>query len=220
MLESLAELRSNGLLSEEAVEGLKQSVLEDEFNAGVSAGTTQKSPGGSSLPIPRLSQQTSDAVGAQWESTRRLPLGAFRSWASFWENRIMPLGPLTKICLCLIAFAVLAAIGSGIVGCLRTEEAPVVRVPDLICSNLQSAQDRVERIGHGFLTESKDGSGGGRMQLWDRNWTVVDQSPKPGTIHDKPGAAMRLTLYVLKHKYYGDGSEERHQGLGLNEICG
>jgi hypothetical protein len=31
MLEQLAELRENGLLSEEAVEGLKQRVLEDEF---------------------------------------------------------------------------------------------------------------------------------------------------------------------------------------------
>ena len=36
MLERLAELRSNGLLSEEAVESLKQRVLEDEFNAGIS----------------------------------------------------------------------------------------------------------------------------------------------------------------------------------------
>ena len=36
MLEQLAELRSNGLLSEEAVESLKQRVLEDEFNAGIS----------------------------------------------------------------------------------------------------------------------------------------------------------------------------------------
>ena len=36
MLERLAELRSNGLLSEEAVESLKQRVLEDEFNAGLS----------------------------------------------------------------------------------------------------------------------------------------------------------------------------------------
>jgi hypothetical protein len=36
MLEQLAELHSSGLLSEEAVEGLKQRVLEDEFNAGIS----------------------------------------------------------------------------------------------------------------------------------------------------------------------------------------
>ena len=36
MLERLAEIRSNGLLSEEAVESLKQRVLDDEFNAGVS----------------------------------------------------------------------------------------------------------------------------------------------------------------------------------------
>lgn len=36
MLERLAELRGNGLLSEEAVEGLKQRVLEDEFNPDIS----------------------------------------------------------------------------------------------------------------------------------------------------------------------------------------
>jgi 6-phosphogluconolactonase/glucosamine-6-phosphate isomerase/deaminase len=42
MLERLAELRNSDLLSEEAVEDLKQRVLEDEFNVGVSGGTTQK----------------------------------------------------------------------------------------------------------------------------------------------------------------------------------
>jgi len=36
MLERLAELHSSGLLSEDAVEGLKQRVLEDEFNPGIS----------------------------------------------------------------------------------------------------------------------------------------------------------------------------------------
>ena len=35
-LERLAELHSSGLLSEDAVEGLKQRVLEDEFNPGIS----------------------------------------------------------------------------------------------------------------------------------------------------------------------------------------
>ena len=42
MLERLAELRNSGSLSEEAVEDLRQRVLEDECNAGVSRGTTQK----------------------------------------------------------------------------------------------------------------------------------------------------------------------------------
>ncbi len=34
-MERLAELRNSDLLFEEAVEDLKQRVLEDEFNAGV-----------------------------------------------------------------------------------------------------------------------------------------------------------------------------------------
>ena len=42
MLESLAELRNSDLLSEEAVEDLKQRVLEDEFNAGVSGEQPRK----------------------------------------------------------------------------------------------------------------------------------------------------------------------------------
>ena len=42
MLERLAELRNSVLLFEETVEDLKQRVLEDEFNVGVSGGTTQK----------------------------------------------------------------------------------------------------------------------------------------------------------------------------------
>ena len=36
MLERFAELRNSDLLSEEAVEDLKQRVLEDEFNPGIS----------------------------------------------------------------------------------------------------------------------------------------------------------------------------------------
>ena len=53
-MERLAELRNRDLFFEEAVEDLKQRVLEDEFNVGVSGGTTQKAhrkQGGQPLTI-------------------------------------------------------------------------------------------------------------------------------------------------------------------------
>ena len=54
-----------------------------------------------------------------------------------------------------------------------------VTVPDVVGMNLQSAQERLRALGLG--TSSSDATGQGRMQLWDRNWEVVGQSPAAGT---------------------------------------
>lgn len=53
-----------------------------------------------------------------------------------------------------------------------------VTVPDVVGMNLQSAQERAL----GLRTSSSDATGQGRMQLWDRNWEVVGQSPAAGTL--------------------------------------
>ncbi|MGK8502245.1 PASTA domain-containing protein [Nocardia asiatica] len=46
--------------------------------------------------------------------------------------------------------------------------------------NLQDAQDAIQAAGV-FFSRSEDATGKGRMQLLDRNWIVVAQSPAPGS---------------------------------------
>ena len=66
-------------------------------------------------------------------------------------------------------------------------------MPDVICMGLQAAQDEIQDHGV-FGSKSKDASGDGRRQLWDRNWIVVGQEPEPG---DKIGE-FDAVLYVVK----------------------
>ena len=66
-------------------------------------------------------------------------------------------------------------------------------MPDLVCFDLQAAQDEIQDRGV-FFSRSEDASGDGRRQLWDRNWVVVDQDPAPGT----PIGERDAVLYVLK----------------------
>jgi hypothetical protein len=67
------------------------------------------------------------------------------------------------------------------------------RMPDVVCMDLQAAQDEIQDRGV-FLSRSEDASGEGRRQIWDRNWVVVDQSPQPG----EPIGERDAILYVLK----------------------
>jgi hypothetical protein len=67
------------------------------------------------------------------------------------------------------------------------------RMPDVVCMDLQAAQDEIQDRGV-FLSRSEDASGRGRRQIWDRNWVVVDQSPQPG----EPIGERDAILYVLK----------------------
>jgi hypothetical protein len=53
------------------------------------------------------------------------------------------------------------------------------RMPDLVCMNLQAAQDEIQDHGV-FFSKSVDASGKGRRQILDRNWIVVAQQPAAG----------------------------------------
>lgn len=53
-------------------------------------------------------------------------------------------------------------------------------MPNVVCMNLQEAQDEIQDHGV-FYSKSEDATGAGRMQLIDRNWVVVAQRPAPGT---------------------------------------
>jgi len=52
-------------------------------------------------------------------------------------------------------------------------------MPDVVCQNLQDAQDEIQRAGV-FFSRSDDASGHARSQVIDRNWVVVAQTPAAG----------------------------------------
>jgi hypothetical protein len=53
-------------------------------------------------------------------------------------------------------------------------------MPNVVCMNLQQAQDTIQTTGV-FFSRSQDGTGQGRSQFIDSNWVVVAQTPPPGT---------------------------------------
>ncbi|MET7424023.1 PASTA domain-containing protein [Dactylosporangium sp. NPDC005555] len=67
-------------------------------------------------------------------------------------------------------------------------------VPDVMCMNLQEAQDKLKTAG--YPSTSKDHTSQGRRQVLDRNWLVVAQSPKAGTAAAKD---TRVTVEVVKY---------------------
>jgi ABC-type glycerol-3-phosphate transport system substrate-binding protein len=60
-----------------------------------------------------------------------------------------------------------------------SSEAKSIEVPDVEGVDHQLAQATMQAAGLYNLTE-EDASGEDRSLLWDRNWTVVTQSPKAG----------------------------------------
>ncbi|GAA4390695.1 PASTA domain-containing protein [Tsukamurella soli] len=53
-------------------------------------------------------------------------------------------------------------------------------MPDVVCMNLQAAQNRIHQAGV-FFSRSTDATGRGRHQILDRDWIVVAQTPAAGT---------------------------------------
>lgn len=56
-----------------------------------------------------------------------------------------------------------------------------IKVPDVVGLDHQLAQDTMQAAGLYNLSED-DASGEGRLLIWDRNWTVVEQSPAAGSM--------------------------------------
>lgn len=67
-------------------------------------------------------------------------------------------------------------------------------VPNVVCKDLQSAQDALQEAGF-FVLASTDATGQNRQQVVDRNWVVVSQSVAAG---ERPEPATRVTLGVVK----------------------
>lgn len=70
-----------------------------------------------------------------------------------------------------------------------------IKVPKVIGMNHQTAQDTLQSQGFYLMTEV-DSTGAARLILWDRNWQVIRQSPKPGTLVDPDSTT--VTLYSDK----------------------
>jgi len=68
-------------------------------------------------------------------------------------------------------------------------------VPEVVCTDLQTAQDRLQAAGFTHL-RSVDGSGQGRMQIVNRNWIVVSQSVNAGS---RPPTDTVIVLTVVKY---------------------
>ncbi|MCE7004914.1 PASTA domain-containing protein [Kibdelosporangium philippinense] len=56
-------------------------------------------------------------------------------------------------------------------------------VPDVVGKNHQQAQDTLQAAGF-YRLEEEDATGKNRMLIVDRNWVVVEQIPKGGTVLD------------------------------------
>lgn len=67
-------------------------------------------------------------------------------------------------------------------------------VPNVVCRDLQTAQDALQDAGF-YVLSSRDGTGKGRRQIIDRNWVVTAQSVAAGA---HPRLATRVTLTVVK----------------------
>lgn len=74
-------------------------------------------------------------------------------------------------------------------------------VPEVVCLDLQKAQEALRAAGFFYLTSS-DASGQGRQQLVDRNWVVVTQSEPAGS---SPDPTTRIDLGTVK---YGEPTGE------------
>jgi beta-lactam-binding protein with PASTA domain len=53
-------------------------------------------------------------------------------------------------------------------------------MPEVVCMNLQDAQNKIQENGV-FFSDSFDATGEGRMQINDSNWIVVSQTPAAGS---------------------------------------
>lgn len=68
-------------------------------------------------------------------------------------------------------------------------------VPNVVCKDLQAAQDTLQAAGF-YNLGSEDGTGQGRAQLIDRNWVVVAQSARAGSA---PSPTTRIVLTAVKY---------------------
>ena len=109
----------------------------------------------------------------------------------------------------LTIFGILASCSTGNSNTTSSESIAIVStsvprplMPDVVCLNLQDAQDLIQDQGV-FYSRSEDASGLGRNQIVDSNWIVIEQNLKPG----EPFTEGDALLSVIKVE------EAENQGL-------
>lgn len=80
-----------------------------------------------------------------------------------------------------------------------TDVMPTAVMPNVVCMNLQAAQDVIQDAGV-FYSRSVDATGAGRAQVWDRNWVVVSQTPAAGALIGEGDALLSV---VKEDEYSG-----------------
>ncbi|MEU7900347.1 PASTA domain-containing protein [Nonomuraea sp. NPDC049152] len=69
------------------------------------------------------------------------------------------------------------------------------RLPDVVGMNLQAAQDELQATGF-YLLDDQDATGQRRLQVFDRNWVVVRQTPAAGK---RVSTSTKVVLYAKKY---------------------
>ena len=64
-------------------------------------------------------------------------------------------------------------------------------MPDVVCMDLQSAQNLIQDQGV-FFSRSEDATGEGRSQIVDANWIVIEQSVMPGERFDEGDVVLKV----------------------------
>lgn len=82
----------------------------------------------------------------------------------------------------------LIAIGSCTANLLGSSD-----LPNAVGDELQHAQDAAQAAGY-YNLSSRDATGQGRMQVWDRNWKVCSQTPGPGEHDEDTLVTFRVVL--------------------------
>lgn len=72
------------------------------------------------------------------------------------------------------------ALSANAAPALPAQAKKCVKIKNMIGQNYQKAQD-VWRAQGFFVIPAKDATGRGRLAFSDRNWVVLDQTPKGGT---------------------------------------
>jgi hypothetical protein len=95
---------------------------------------------------------------------------------------------------------ILVATAFGLAGCTKNlrdstvaTSVPRPLMPNLLCMNLQDAQDLIQDQGV-FFSKSEDASGQDRRQVIDSNWVVISQNFEAGAPIDEG----EVVLGVLK----------------------
>lgn len=64
-------------------------------------------------------------------------------------------------------------------------------MPDVVCMDLQSAQDLIQDQGV-FYSRSEDATGEDRNQIVDSNWIVIEQNIMPGDRFDEGDVVLKV----------------------------